>query len=110
MEPNQNQPRPVPPSLNLNLTEAKISALSEIFALPLRHNQTPQFVCINDPCYYNEHLFLYWSVSMNHGSYKSFPSTNAQFAAHFEALESEGHCVAVYSALGFFGAAGYSVD
>lgn len=47
---------------------------------------------------------------MNYGSYKSFPSTNAQFAAHFEALESEGHCVAVYSALGFFGAAGYSID
>lgn len=110
METNQNQSRPVPPSLNLNPTEAKISTLSEIFALPLHHNQTPQFICINDPCYYIVHLFLYQSVCVDYGSYKPFPPANAQFAVDFEALESEGYCVAVYSALGFFGTAGYPID
>jgi len=47
---------------------------------------------------------------MSHGSNKSFPPANAQFAAHFEAFESEGHCFAVYSALGFLGATGYSIN
>lgn len=47
---------------------------------------------------------------MDHGSYKPFPPANAQFAVDFEALESEGYCVAVYSALGFFGTAGYPID
>lgn len=115
----ETERRPGPWSLNFNFIPGSDRRHFKIFALrPLQTCQPrSSAVAASDtthtfPDHHTHSLYITLKecILRDHGSYKYFSSADAQFAPHFEAFESQGHCVAIHASLGFFRATSYSVD
>lgn len=111
--------RPGPWSLNSNSIPGNDCRRFKIFALQPLQTSRPRSsaVAASDATHtfpdlhtHSLYITLKECILRDHGSYKYFSSADAQFAPHFEAFESQGHCVAIHASVGFPRATSYFIN